>query len=133
MTTHNVHKNSHSHNAISDCPTCPTGVLAPLSPTIGKNYYSYYKIQGNLPVERAKDAVCFLQRCGVSLVSSYTVCFLQRGGLSLALSAIIYNSEPAGRSSIGYTRDFVLWSRYHSTHTHPKSMAASRKLPSIPP
>ena len=23
---------------------------------------------GNLPVERAKDAVCFLQQCGVSLV-----------------------------------------------------------------
>ena len=46
---------------------------------------------GNLPVERAKDAVCFLQRCGVSLVSSYAVCFLQRGGVSLASSAIIYN------------------------------------------
>ena len=46
---------------------------------------------GNLPVERAKDAVCFLQRCGVSLVSSYAVCFLQRGGLSLASSTIIYN------------------------------------------
>ena len=42
-------------------------------------------------------------------------------------------SEPAGRSSIGYTRDFVLWSRYNSTHTHPKSMAASTKLPSMPP
>ena len=25
---------------------------------------------GNLPVERAKDTVCFLQRCGVSLASS---------------------------------------------------------------
>ena len=46
---------------------------------------------GNLPVERAKDAVCFLQWCGVSLVSSYAVCFLQRGGVSLALSATIYN------------------------------------------
>ena len=46
---------------------------------------------GNLPVERAKDAVCFLQWCGVSLVSSYAVCFLQRGGVSLASSAIIYN------------------------------------------
>ena len=46
---------------------------------------------GNLPVERAKDAVCFLQRCGVTLVSSYAVCFLQRGGMSLASSAIIYN------------------------------------------
>ena len=46
---------------------------------------------GNLPVERAKDGVCFLQRCGVSLVSSYAVCFLQRGGVSLASSAIIYN------------------------------------------
>ena len=44
-----------------------------------------------LPVERAKDAVCFLQWCGVRLVSSYTVCFWQRGGVSLALSAIIYN------------------------------------------
>ena len=48
-------------------------------------------ILGNLPVEQAKDAVCFLQRCGVSLVSSYAVCFLQRGGVSLASSAIIYN------------------------------------------
>ena len=48
-------------------------------------------ILGNLPVERAKDAVCFLQRCGVSLVSSYAVCFLQRGGVSLASSAIIYD------------------------------------------
>ena len=48
-------------------------------------------ILGNLPVERAKDAVCFLQRCGVSLVLSYAVCFLQRGGVSLASSAIIYN------------------------------------------
>ena len=46
---------------------------------------------GNLPVERAKDAVCFLQWCGVSLVSSYAVCFLQRGGVSVASSAIIYN------------------------------------------
>ena len=27
-------------------------------------------ILGNLPVERAKDAVCFLQWCGVSLASS---------------------------------------------------------------
>ena len=49
------------------------------------------KVLGNLPVEQAKDAVCFLQRCGVSLVSSYAVCFLQRGGVSLASSAIIYN------------------------------------------
>ena len=48
-------------------------------------------ILGNLPVERAKDSVCFLQRCGVSLVSSYAVCFLQRGGVSLPSSAIIYN------------------------------------------
>ena len=46
---------------------------------------------GNLPVEQAKDAVCFLQWCGVSLVSSYAVCFLQWGGVSLASSAIIYN------------------------------------------
>ena len=44
-------------------------------------YYYYYVILGNLPVERAKDAVCFFQRCGVSLVSSYAVCFLQRGGV----------------------------------------------------
>ena len=44
-----------------------------------------------LPVERAKDAVCFLQWCGVSLVSSYGVWFLQQGGVSLASSAIIYN------------------------------------------
>ena len=35
--------------------------------------------------------MCFLQRCGVSLVLSYAVCFLQRGGVSLASSAIIYN------------------------------------------
>ena len=48
-------------------------------------------VLGNLPVERAKDAVCFLQWCGVSLVSSYAACFLQRGGVSLASSAIIYN------------------------------------------
>ena len=48
-------------------------------------------VLGNLPVERAKDTVCFLQRCGVSLVSSYAVCFLQPGGMSLASSAIIYN------------------------------------------
>ena len=51
----------------------------------------YFKELGNLPVERAKDAVCFLQRCGVSLVSSYAVCFLQQGGVSLASSVIIYN------------------------------------------
>ena len=50
-----------------------------------------FKKLGNLPVERAKDAVCFLQWCGMSLVSSYAVCFLQRGGVSLASSAIIYN------------------------------------------
>ena len=39
-------------------------------------------------------------------------------------------SEPTGRSSIGYTRDFcfVLWSRYHSSHTHPKSMLAPHKI-----
>ena len=49
-----------------------------------------YKL-GNLPVERVKDGVCFLQWCGVSLVSSYAVCFLQRGGVSLASYAIIYN------------------------------------------
>ena len=53
--------------------------------------YSTYIGLGNLPVNRAKDAVCFLQWCGVSLVSSYTMCFLQRGGVSLASSAIIYN------------------------------------------
>ena len=52
---------------------------------------SIHIILGNLPVERAKNAVCFLQWCGVSLVSSYAVCFLQRGGVSLASSAIIYN------------------------------------------
>ena len=53
--------------------------------------YDGFKLLGNLPVERAKDVVCFLQRCGVSLVSSYAVCFLQWGGVSLASSAIIYN------------------------------------------
>ena len=52
---------------------------------------SHFVTLGNLPVERAKDAVWFLQWCGVSLVSSYAVCFLQRGGVSLASSAIIYN------------------------------------------
>ena len=55
------------------------------------NIFITLNILGNLPVERAKDAVCFLQWCGVSLVSSYGVCFLQRGGVSLASSAIIYN------------------------------------------
>ena len=50
-----------------------------------------FVLLGNLPVERAKNAVCFLQWCGVSLVSSYAVCFLQRGGMSLASSTIIYN------------------------------------------
>ena len=53
--------------------------------------FIYTQRLGNLPVERAKDAVCFLQWCGVSLVSSYAVCVLQRGGVSLASSAIIYN------------------------------------------
>ena len=42
-------------------------------------------------------------------------------------------ASPPGRARIGYTRDFfVLWSRYHSSHTHPKSMAASTKLPRMP-
>ena len=27
---------------------------------------------------------------------------------------------------------FLLWSRYHSSHTHPKSMAAPTKLPRMP-
>ena len=52
---------------------------------------SHFVTLGNLPVKRAKDAVWFLQWCGVSLVSSYAMCFLQRGGVSLASSAIIYN------------------------------------------
>ena len=56
-----------------------------------KKHGKVLEILGNLPVERAKDAVCFLQWCGVSLVSSYAVCFLQRGGVSLASSAVIYN------------------------------------------
>ena len=30
--------------------------------------YLIYFLLGNLPIERAKDAVCFLQRCGVSLM-----------------------------------------------------------------
>ena len=55
---------------------------------------------GNLPVERSKDAVCFLQQCGVSLVSSYAVCFLQRGGVSLASSAIIYNIVKVSRWAV---------------------------------
>ena len=46
---------------------------------------------GNLPVERAKDAVCFLQCCGVSLVSSYAMSLLQCGGVSLVSSAITHN------------------------------------------
>ena len=56
-------------------------------------YFQFFIILGNLPVERAKDAVCFLQWCGVSLVSSYGVWFLQQGGMhmSLASSPIIYN------------------------------------------
>ena len=29
-----------------------------------------FMILVNIPVEQAKDAVCFLQRCGLSLVSS---------------------------------------------------------------
>ena len=66
-----------------------------ISHEVGHTYVclsvSVFKVLGNLPVEWAKDAVCFLQRCGVSLVSSYGVCFLQRGGVSLASSAIIYN------------------------------------------
>ena len=56
-----------------------------------------FELLGNLPVEQAKDAVCFLQWCGVSLVSSYAVCFLQQGGVSLVSSAIIYNSEVTRR------------------------------------
>ena len=63
----------------------------PSSPSAGLIALMYLYVLGNLPVERAKDAVCFLQQCGVSLVSSYAVCFLQRGGVSLASSAIIYN------------------------------------------
>ena len=52
---------------------------------------SHFVTLGSLPFQRAKDAVWFLQWCGVSLVSSYAMCFLQRGGVSLASSAIIYN------------------------------------------
>ena len=49
-------------------------------------------------------------------------------------NAVLFTcSEPTRASPIGYTRDFVLWSRYHSSHTHPKSMAASTKLPSMHP
>ena len=56
--------------------------------------------------------------------SSYTCCFASQN-MMLHLVASL---------SIGYTRDFcfVLWSRYHSSHTHPKSMAAPTKLPSMP-
>ena len=39
----------------------------------------------------SKDAVWFLQWCGVSLVPSYAVCFLQQVGVSLMSSGIIYN------------------------------------------
>ena len=43
---------------------------------------------GNLPVEGAKDGVCFLQRCGVRpSVIIHRVVFCS----SLASSAIIYN------------------------------------------
>ena len=52
---------------------------------------SHFVTLGKLPVKRAKDAVWFLQWCGVSLVASYGVCFLHRGDVSLASSAIIYN------------------------------------------
>ena len=41
------------------------------------------------------------------------------------------NRETAGRPP-QVTRDFVLWSRYHSTYTHAKSMAALKKLPRMP-
>ena len=67
-------------------------IKIPLVQTVfGQNVNAALSQLGNLPVERAKDAVCFLQQCGVSLMSSYAVCFLQRGGVSLASSAIIYN------------------------------------------
>ena len=59
----------------------------------------FLPLLGNLPVERAKDAVCFLQQYGVSLVSSYAVCFLQLGGVSLAPSAVIYNIVKVIRKS----------------------------------
>lgn len=43
---------------------------------------------------------------------------------------ILHYSEP--QAKLYRLRDFVLWSRYHSTYTHPKSMAASTKLPRSP-
>ena len=61
----------------------------------GKSYmYVSLCVLGNIPVERAEDAVCFLQWCGVSLwcrLLSYAVCFLQWCGVSLVLSAIMYD------------------------------------------
>ena len=42
---------------------------------MNERFPSFSDTLGNLPIERAKD----------------TVCFLQRGGVSLASSAIIYN------------------------------------------
>ena len=94
---HNVHpvpKFRSCHKAIMVITVrahCCTFVYTTI--TLQYKFTSYINlfVLGNLPVEQAKDAVRFLQRCGVSLVSSYAVCFLQRGGVSLASSAIIYN------------------------------------------
>ena len=68
---------------------------------------------GNLPIERAKDTVCFLQQCDVSLVSSYAMCFLQRGGVSLASSAIIYNIVKVTRRPV-WPIDPLTWCAFRS-------------------
>ena len=82
-----THEHHHQREHMQMTRLCRTVV----PPTCLNWSFCFYILLGNLPVERAKDAVCFLQWCGVSLVSSYAVCFLQRGGVSLASSAIIYN------------------------------------------
>ena len=52
-------------------------------------------------------------------------------GPPLILDGYVLNdSEP--QAKLYRLRDFVLWSRYHSTYTHPKSMAASTKFPRMP-
>ena len=46
--------------------------------------WTFYNSLGNLPIERAKDVVCFLQWCGLRLVS-------------VVSSAIIWKSDPLTR------------------------------------
>ena len=68
-----------------DCVSVHNYIMDNMSISFAKSYLKGNErtlvVLGNLPIEQAKDAVCFLQQCGVSLVSSYAVCFLQRGGV----------------------------------------------------